>query len=369
MTQVCYSLEDAADKLGVSQTVLVRLSQYFKMPADAYEEAGYLSFKGELTFLERDIHFFKEVRERLLEGENLESIKQHLLPMANRDKPAAAPVETRSPVLNATPISVERAEHDTLDALGTPQKKVFNTRPPKPHSTPPVLKPAQKAVVETFENFLDDFPARTPKVKTPLPLRPAKPPKAALPPVETDSSARASAQKARPTDPLSPVMTGMTPPNRAASAGSAGEQHVAMTQSANYQKMAEKTFARYKNQLNPTRVGDVLKGILTETAPPPTRMASPEPTPSAAFRPLKSRIPAASVSPLVPPDVLFSPDLEAFHSDVHGEAPEEWSNAVFATKTYTWSGLMGAAQRPSPGMSQRLQEAALQLRAQALGRP
>lgn len=366
MTQVCYSLEDAADKLGVSQTVLVRLSQYFKMPADAYEEAGYLSFKGELTFLERDIHFFKEVRERLLEGENLESIKQHLLPMANRDKQATAPVEARSSVLNATPISVDRAERDTLDALGAPQKKVFNTRPPKPHSTQPVLKPAQKAVVETFENFLDDFPARTPKVKTPLPLRPVRPKKATLPPVEETGT---STQKAKQADPLSPVMTGMTPPNRAASAGPAGERHVAMTQSANYQKMAEKTFARYKNQLNPTRVGDVLKGILTETAPPPTRMASPEPNPSAAFRPLKSRIPVASVSPLVPPDVLFSPDLEAYHSDTRDEAPEEWSNAVFATKTYTWNGLMGSAQRPSPGMSQRLQEAALQLRAQALGKP
>lgn len=78
MTHVCYSLPEAADKLKLTETVLVRLSQYFKMPRVAYEESGYLSFKGDLVFTEPDLQFFNRVKERLLLGDTLEMVRRHL---------------------------------------------------------------------------------------------------------------------------------------------------------------------------------------------------------------------------------------------------------------------------------------------------
>jgi hypothetical protein len=78
MTHVCYTLEEAADKLKLSETVLVRLSQYFKVPKAAYEEVGYLSFKGDLAFSEPDIVFFRQAKERLLNGESLDDVKRRL---------------------------------------------------------------------------------------------------------------------------------------------------------------------------------------------------------------------------------------------------------------------------------------------------
>lgn len=82
MTQLCYSLEEAALKLNLSETVLVRLSQYFKVPAAAYEEAGYLSFKGDLVFPEPDLAFFRKVKERLVAGDSLEEAKRKLANVA-----------------------------------------------------------------------------------------------------------------------------------------------------------------------------------------------------------------------------------------------------------------------------------------------
>ena len=35
MTHLCYTLEEAAERLNLSETVLVRLSQYFKVPKAA----------------------------------------------------------------------------------------------------------------------------------------------------------------------------------------------------------------------------------------------------------------------------------------------------------------------------------------------
>ncbi len=78
MTHVCYSLQEAADKLKLTETVLVRLSQYFKMPRSAYEASGYLSFKGDLAFAEPDLQFFVRVKERLLMGDTLEMVKRHV---------------------------------------------------------------------------------------------------------------------------------------------------------------------------------------------------------------------------------------------------------------------------------------------------
>jgi hypothetical protein len=107
MTQLCYTLDEAARKLDMSETVLVRLSQFFKVPEASYEESGYLSFKGDLAFTDEDMRFFSAVKERILAGESLDSIKARvksdlvavkqnktLLPAV--DLPVNQPEETRS---------------------------------------------------------------------------------------------------------------------------------------------------------------------------------------------------------------------------------------------------------------------------------
>jgi hypothetical protein len=78
MTNICYTLEEAAEKLNLSETVLVRLSQYLKVPKLAYEESGYLSFKGDLTFSDADLAFFTQARQRLLMGDSLDDVKRRM---------------------------------------------------------------------------------------------------------------------------------------------------------------------------------------------------------------------------------------------------------------------------------------------------
>lgn len=101
-THIFYELPQAAEQLNMSETVLVRLSQYFKIPALAYEEEGYLSFKGELLFSEPDIRFFKMVKERLMSGATLPQVKQET-EISARILPAAQPVlETTTSFNTAT---------------------------------------------------------------------------------------------------------------------------------------------------------------------------------------------------------------------------------------------------------------------------
>lgn len=78
MAELCYPLEAAAAKLKISETVLLRLSQVFKIPEGAYAETGYLSFKGDLLFQDDDLSFIKQVKDRLLAGETLEQVRQDL---------------------------------------------------------------------------------------------------------------------------------------------------------------------------------------------------------------------------------------------------------------------------------------------------
>lgn len=98
MTQLCYTLDEAAQALGLSETILVRLSQYFKIPAAAYDNVGYLSFKGDLVFMDADLQFFRQVKERLVTGESLEEVKQRIQ--------SQIPLNT---ALNPTPINGPQA--------------------------------------------------------------------------------------------------------------------------------------------------------------------------------------------------------------------------------------------------------------------
>ncbi len=99
MTTLIYSLEEAARNLGMSETVLVRLSQYFRIPQAAYEEGNYLSFRGDLGFTGHDIAFFAQVRDRILAGDSLEDIRQRVRYDNIAPRPEApAPPRTASAV-------------------------------------------------------------------------------------------------------------------------------------------------------------------------------------------------------------------------------------------------------------------------------
>jgi len=83
MAYLCYSLTEAAQKLDLSETVLIRLSQFLRVPATAYDNLGRpVTYKGDLLLTDVDIAFFKQVKDRLLKGESLEDIKRRIVPDA-----------------------------------------------------------------------------------------------------------------------------------------------------------------------------------------------------------------------------------------------------------------------------------------------
>jgi hypothetical protein len=123
---VCHTLEEASQRLNLSETVLVRLSQYFKMPASAYDSVdghalGGLSFKDDPVFMETDLAFFRELKERLISGETLESLKRRPpKPVSKLDSvPLASlkrPLSIRPMSLGETPITISAALRDAENA-------------------------------------------------------------------------------------------------------------------------------------------------------------------------------------------------------------------------------------------------------------
>ena len=105
MTEQFYSLEEAAEQLKFSETILVRLSQYFKIPRAAYDDVGYLSFKGDLAFSESELLFFQQAKDRLVLGESLDSIKKRLSSGLSLELPAAAVSATGPESSNASGFS------------------------------------------------------------------------------------------------------------------------------------------------------------------------------------------------------------------------------------------------------------------------
>lgn len=130
MTQICYSLEETARRLDMSETVLVRLSQYFKVPQSAYEEMGFLSFKGDLAFSDQDIGFFRQVKEHLLAGESLETVKTRI-----REPQATQMPRKDTSFLEAT----RRVNIETL----TEQKLVAPSAPPIRQQGEPQMRQAE----------------------------------------------------------------------------------------------------------------------------------------------------------------------------------------------------------------------------------
>jgi hypothetical protein len=146
MTHVCYSLQEAADKLKLTETVLVRLSQYFKMPRAAYEASGYLSFKGDLAFTEPDLQFFLRVKERLLLGDSLEMVKRHLNSVEPLGQSITPPTQGEEV---ATPVGVDKAP-----GMASPGSySVSSSVPQPPLKEIQDRQPYEKAAEDSFERY------------------------------------------------------------------------------------------------------------------------------------------------------------------------------------------------------------------------
>lgn len=154
MTHLCYTLEEAALRLNLSETVLVRLSQYFKVPQSAYEEAGYLSFKGDLSFSDQDIEFFRQVRERLLAGESLEEVKARI-----RYENVTVPAHAPEPPLGPQPSALEPPRQDVPEPpVAHAPKSDYQTRPVSAAMTPPIREvvdraPFEEAARQSFDRY------------------------------------------------------------------------------------------------------------------------------------------------------------------------------------------------------------------------
>lgn len=113
MTYLCYSIAEAAETVGLTDSVLVRLSHFFKIPRRAYTSAGYAHLDEELTFTREDIAFFRDVNDCLLAGESLQDVKKRLL---QSGQPGYAALEASDEAASANPVFSEPAgtAHDSL---------------------------------------------------------------------------------------------------------------------------------------------------------------------------------------------------------------------------------------------------------------
>lgn len=143
MLHLCYTLEEASEKLKLTETVLVRLSQYFKMPRMAYEASGYLSFKGDLAFTESDIEFFRQAKERLLLGESLETIKNRL-----REQPLSVNAGL-SPTEGSFAGHLLHSQNAVKPKMEVPQSLAAS----KPLREIQGREPYEKAVEASFERY------------------------------------------------------------------------------------------------------------------------------------------------------------------------------------------------------------------------
>jgi len=143
-THICYGLEEAAAQLQLSESILLRLSQFFRVPSDAYEDVGSMSFKPDPVFYEAEMTFFLEVKKRLLAGETLQQLKKnpprlkksfpqpeiiknnHNTVASQVKKPGLASPSLRSGTpLSNTLNSLNRKQRDTSKPQGTEPAEMF----------------------------------------------------------------------------------------------------------------------------------------------------------------------------------------------------------------------------------------------------
>lgn len=178
MTTLIYSLEEAARNLGMSETVLVRLSQYFRIPQAAYEEGNYLSFKGDLGFTGHDIAFFAQVRDRILAGDSLEDIRQRVrydsiapkpeIPVPPRTTSAVPEKGGGDPMQRMAEKSFRRYKEANQTSPGGVFKKMMHRvgEEPEPEAAPP-----RKLSPRGLSDALGSLFPRKPSVSDPLALK------------------------------------------------------------------------------------------------------------------------------------------------------------------------------------------------------
>lgn len=146
MAYLCYSLTEAAQKLELSETVLIRLSQFLRVPATAYDTLGRsLTYKGDLLLTDADITFFQQVKERLLKGESLEDIKRRIVPEAIDVLPASGLIPALLP-------SGERAQ-PSARGEGQEAVQLQAAMAPKPLKEIKSAHTLQNVADKTFERY------------------------------------------------------------------------------------------------------------------------------------------------------------------------------------------------------------------------
>lgn len=149
MTHLCYSLDEAAQQLDVSETVLVRLSQALRVPESAYEESGFLSFKGDLSFTDHDITFFRQVKQQLLAGETLEDVKRRI----RNHGPTALETPTADTPAATEPASFAQTLTQQADQPVKPQ--IVRRPSARPEPAPQAAEPVLNEVIESTPEAVD----------------------------------------------------------------------------------------------------------------------------------------------------------------------------------------------------------------------
>lgn len=169
MSYLCYSLDEAAKQLGMSETVLFRLSQFLKIPASAYDDVGYIAFNGDLSFNDSDLSFFKQVKERLLKGETLETIKQR---MKGASSSVTAPAyqatemgEQSSAIATIEPPTAPLNTIETVSHLKKEAAKTFNRY--KVQARPRLNQVFQNLAQQITDNLKQNMLNTTSKPVTP----------------------------------------------------------------------------------------------------------------------------------------------------------------------------------------------------------
>lgn len=305
MTQLCYTLEEAARKLDMSETVLVRLSQFFKVPESAYEETGYLSFKGDLTFTDEDMRFFSAVKERILTGETLESIKGRTKPGQSRAQQTAA-VPIAPEVGEASPATEPEPEPDTT--AYTPEEPVYR-------------EPEEAEESETVWQEEEPIAGEIPTIQSPEPFRRAAEQSFARYKAKQRGAGKVFRNLVEKVGGFSPAVPKQQP---------------------------EPARPRRKPASASTSPGLIGLPRLKETAPP-----RQEPmTPSVERQPAES--PAEPARPRPQPQTKRSSRI-SFYDDVREPMP--------------WTSLIEEAERNRRAMDTRLKTAAQILKQKALNRP
>jgi|GEM_PF-2720232 len=140
-THICYGLEEAAGQLQLSESILLRLSQFFRVPSDAYEDVGSMSFKADPVFYEAEMTFFLEVKKRLLAGETLQQLKKNPprlkksfpQPEMLKDNPNTGSSQAKKPGLASPSLRSGTPLSNTLNSLNRRQRDSS-----QPQELPPI---------------------------------------------------------------------------------------------------------------------------------------------------------------------------------------------------------------------------------------